>query len=510
MLTDVVIANKNYTKLSVSENQTVDWIALKVMKQDCPDFLLPIKTMEIDGEQEIRYEQQDGVRLCYSSRKMYKKDFVALLENMLMPFKICNDWFLDYHNILLDEKYVLLGKKDNTVKYIYIPVAEYAQTDEEIENFFSSVILEADIMDDSRYAVDLLRILKNSNSNLMTVLDFLSKGAADLQNEQDEGMRRGGSMQRGTSGAAGGRAEAPRGDYSSDFNRTEEPGARGSIWDAGGKTQNDQSKEKKSGMTNASEYEGEKRGSGGARPGQPGGEFGKTNAEKELLGSLFGEEEEDEDEKKSPKGKAGKHPKEKEKAKEKEKPAKGGGLFGSWKKPKDKAEEAQASSATGRQVTGGARAASGTEGAGRGEGDWRSQQGQTPYSGYVQDDVTDIAGGMEARDDGVLRLRLIDSAGYDCPRMVEIDMSRGYATVGRLDKNGQAQSDYCFDAVLSFISRRHFRVEKNGDHWMIIDIGSGNGTYVNGERLVANIGRPLFSGDTIMFSDRILLTYQVC
>ena len=34
MLTDVVIANRNYTRLSVAENETVDEIALKVMKQD--------------------------------------------------------------------------------------------------------------------------------------------------------------------------------------------------------------------------------------------------------------------------------------------------------------------------------------------------------------------------------------------------------------------------------------------------------------------------------------------
>lgn len=74
MLTDVVIANRNYTRLSVAENETVDEIALKVMKQDCPDFLLPIRTLEIDGEMEIRYEQQEGVRLCYSSLKMSKRN----------------------------------------------------------------------------------------------------------------------------------------------------------------------------------------------------------------------------------------------------------------------------------------------------------------------------------------------------------------------------------------------------------------------------------------------------
>ena len=83
MLTDVVIANRSYTRLDIAEHETVDEIALKVMKQDCPDFLLPIRIMEIDGEKEIRYEQQEGIRLCYSSMKMRRKDFLCLSHSWL-------------------------------------------------------------------------------------------------------------------------------------------------------------------------------------------------------------------------------------------------------------------------------------------------------------------------------------------------------------------------------------------------------------------------------------------
>ena len=108
------------------------------------------------------------------------------------------------------------------------------------------------------------------------------------------------------------------------------------------------------------------------------------------------------------------------------------------------------------------------------------------------------------------RLRLVDGAGYDCPKLVEIDLHQGFATVGRRDKNNQAQSDYSFDASLSFISRRHFRVEREGDHWVIIDLGSGNGTFINGKALIPNIRHPLFSGDTVMISAKRRLTYQVC
>ena len=137
MLTDVVIANKSYTKLTVPAGSQTDQIALRVIRRDCPDFLLPIKVLhnhyckvddEIDGELEIRYELLEGVRLSYFPKKMKKREFIDLFVRLLSPFKECSDWFLDYHNFLLDENYILVGKNGGGVKYVYLPAAEYASS----------------------------------------------------------------------------------------------------------------------------------------------------------------------------------------------------------------------------------------------------------------------------------------------------------------------------------------------------------------------------------------------
>ena len=45
------------------------------------------------------------------------------------------------------------------------------------------------------------------------------------------------------------------------------------------------------------------------------------------------------------------------------------------------------------------------------------------------------------------------------------------------------------------LSRRHLALERNGDHWTVQDLGSKNGTFVNGERLTAP--RRLEPGDRI-------------
>lgn len=464
MLTDVVIANRSYTRLDIAEHETVDEIALKVMKQDCPDFLLPIRIMEIDGEKEIRYEQQEGIRLCYSSMKMRRKDFLELLGNLLQPFRICDDWFLDYHNILLDANYVLLGRNDQGVKYIYVPVVEYARKDAEILDFFSNLILKAEIQDDSRLCIELLRVLKGDNSNLMTLLDFVTKENGVWLAEQSREMSVDRSLpqkpilpakealsqsvespQTQTSKAAEGMAAADRKDTAS-----------------------------------------------AARPGQSTGEFGKQDVQGKLMGSLFDDENEGTAGKK-PKKKSVRPAKEKPPAKEKAKSTRSGGLFDIFK---GKAAEE-------RKVPAGAQGVSESCPA-------PACPDYTEVVANMAEDVTEIFTEEHGENDGMLRLRLVDGAGYDCPKLVEIDLHQGFATVGRRDKNNQAQSDYSFDASLSFISRRHFRVEREGDHWVIIDLGSGNGTLINGKALIPNIRHPLFSGDTVMISAKRRLTYQVC
>lgn len=504
MLTDVVIANRSYTKLSVPESNTTDLIALKVIKQDCPDFLLPIKTMNIDGELEIRYELLDGVRLRYSSMKMNKKDFVVLLENMLSPFKNCNDWFLDYHNILLNADYIMVGRDGLTVKYIYIPAAEYAQSDEDIKKFFEDFIVRIDLTDDPGYTMNLFRILKSDSSNLMTLLDYITKESVQGYGAPDTGEQRmRASLAYKQNGQPPIQPQPPV--QPQPFAQPQSPVQPQPAANTGGFVKT------------------EDRGSFGAlteasRPGQPNLKFGKQDVEGNLIGSLFGED--DEDEEPASKKKSSffqKQTKEPKPAKTK----KGGGslLDGLLKgKPKNKMTSEPETAENGRhyefkmEETHGSMNSSGFNGnANLNNGANNAWQNQGGYSPYYGDDKTDISEEEEiVSDNNMLRLRLEDSAGYNCPKMIEINLQQGFATVGRVDKSGQRQSDFNFDASLSFISRRHFRVEKSGEYWQIIDLGSGNGTYVNGEALIPNMPHPLVPGDAIMVSRKHRLIYRVC
>ena len=68
------------------------------------------------------------------------------------------------------------------------------------------------------------------------------------------------------------------------------------------------------------------------------------------------------------------------------------------------------------------------------------------------------------------------------------DIDRAVIRVGRVP-----EMDIVIDNVS--VSRRQAEIQQDGDHWVVRDIGSSNGTFVNGERLTGD--RPLNAGDEI-------------
>lgn len=74
--------------------------------------------------------------------------------------------------------------------------------------------------------------------------------------------------------------------------------------------------------------------------------------------------------------------------------------------------------------------------------------------------------------------------------------------VGRIDPERAHDSDVNidltrFNAQQSGVSRRHARLDAGEQPPHLIDLGSYNGTYINGERLSLNIPKRLESGDEI-------------
>ncbi len=59
------------------------------------------------------------------------------------------------------------------------------------------------------------------------------------------------------------------------------------------------------------------------------------------------------------------------------------------------------------------------------------------------------------------------------------------------------------------ISRRHARLVRGGEEVLLEDLGSANGTFVNGERLVQGVQKPVFENDEVRFgAERFLFHWR--
>lgn len=469
-ITDVVIANKSYASLKFGEDGKMDGIVMQVLKQDSPDFLIPFQYMEIDGEKELRYQLSEGTRLIYFPKKMQKRDFCDLMIHLLSPFFQCSDWFLDYHHFLLDEKYIFIGKNGQSIRYLYIPEESFQISDEQILDFFTSLMFRMDLYDDSGYMLQLLRMTKMPELNLSVLLH-------EFQKEQEEVHFK----------------KVPT-----------EKKAEPKI------SVEDESADRQQQVFSAP-LEQEK-----LAP------FTFHNAEKEkfsgnheaeaLIQNLFGDA-------KNEKAKKEKPSKEKNTSK---KTTKAGGILGLLKGKKKETDGGEKEGNFERLEN---KPLTSTEVQNK-NGNSRNNQFIENLKGKAESvntvdapvvdfsetgDETQIVRFQEMRDGDILRMRLEKNIGCRSEEYIEIHLINGAATVGRVGKNGVPQADFNFDASLSFISRKHFRIEKHGEQWQIIDIGSTNGTSLNGESLAPNMAYPLKPGDVISIScNRQYLAYRVC
>ena len=75
------------------------------------------------------------------------------------------------------------------------------------------------------------------------------------------------------------------------------------------------------------------------------------------------------------------------------------------------------------------------------------------------------------------------------------------AVIGRKDvKRGVlVDIDLAPHDTRKLISRRHASIEKKGDRFVVIDLGSTNGTMVNGKKFISRGEHPLENGDVLEF-----------
>ena len=97
------------------------------------------------------------------------------------------------------------------------------------------------------------------------------------------------------------------------------------------------------------------------------------------------------------------------------------------------------------------------------------------------------------------RLRLTGDPSL--PREIPVALEVGRAfTIGRFDVSvGRPQSDFEFDKRTRAVSHHHAAIERGPEGYTVQDLSSSAGTFVDGEKLIPNVPRPLRQGSRIAF-----------
>jgi pSer/pThr/pTyr-binding forkhead associated (FHA) protein len=77
---------------------------------------------------------------------------------------------------------------------------------------------------------------------------------------------------------------------------------------------------------------------------------------------------------------------------------------------------------------------------------------------------------------------------------------RNEFTLGRISEGQPIMPDIDlspYQAYASGVSRLHAVVKRDNQRAVIMDLGSANGTYINGKRLTANVEQSLSHGDIV-------------
>lgn len=450
----------NYLSAQLDSGDKLDEIAVKVIQNDCPEFLIPFRLTTVNDRVSLKYKLVNTVALEYADMTLAKAIFLQLYLNLLQPFVKGKDWFLDYHRYCVDARYVYVDKHTYNVYYIYVPVDNFHSTDQEIFDFLRNVFMRIMISDDKDFQVRLFRYFGSGSVTLEGLYQFIlnEKGAASPKSQMQPQMK-------------------PQVMPSQPVRQMGERQAPSLVNE---KKENKQKAPEKPVNTPKVDMSAA---------------YSGDNGEDEIVQALFGEKKSKKSEKKSEK----KADKKSEKKQDENSNGRKSGLFGGKKKQQGN------DFAQGMDTP---VAAQEYNQQGMGAMNYVLQQmNYAPMYSADDSDQTEIFTGEEAAT-GTPWLGLIDFSQPGAMPRIELNFSKPYITIGRMSSD-EVRPDIAFPREFKHIGRQHARIERRGDDFFIIDLGSANHTMLDGKILAPNQPYQLQEGMELAFTDKKPLRYRV-
>ena len=463
--------------------EELDRKALYTIQADKPEFILPFHFKSVDGQVELVYQVGTCSKLQYLSGERLTKDYTELWSSVFSPLLNCGDWFMNPYSFMLNAEYLYFDKNKKTICYVYIPSIQgcsgYSDLKEmaaEVTKFIS--IADADLENKVLRAImkdfdpkDFLQMLKSYTAMSAPAATtwsapVLTNGVIMHPNAPGNELRIASVSEPSQPGLAGGYGIKEPSSAMAVINNGSPPG----IPAAANKMHPPSAAPAYNDYPPYAVFEPD-----GSRLNEMGfdapGDIvinisakGKPVKKKQIKGKDKGTDS------------GGKEKGKKNRNKIKEET---GGLFGR--------------KSTGRQETASAAAAT-------------PQPVYEPVSNTVQAYVphtVDIVDETQCIHTGINGARLRFAGSISLPSIIDIRLAvGGNFTVGRYDAAiGKQQSNFEFDKKTKAVSRRHAVIERHEGGYIIIDLSSSAGTFLNGQKITPNTPCELNHGCHVSFGN---------
>ena len=114
----------------------------------------------------------------------------------------------------------------------------------------------------------------------------------------------------------------------------------------------------------------------------------------------------------------------------------------------------------------------------------------------------------EAAAAGTPWLELIDFSQPGALQRIDLNFTKPYIIIGRMSSD-EKRPDVAFPGEFKRIGRQHARIERRGEDFFVIDLGSANHTMVNGQVMVPNQPYRLQDGMELAFTVSKPVRYRV-
>lgn len=421
----------------------IDVKALMTIRNDCPPFIVPFDFRIIDNEAECIYHLSAYSKLLYRFGEHTPTEFLDFWRLLLNPVLNCGDWFMKPESFVMDEHYLYSNRNGDTFCYLYVPSSRNCEEDgAALERLAMKLLIKNPVTNKEIHNKALLSAAEQFQPErfLSELQEAVSRASVQIEKVE--------------------RSTAPAPEYQSAQTPVQEMPSRKLFGKQSELRQEPLSQPMQQRQMPASPTQG--------------------LPDEEIYINLSGNNPVKENKK------------EKKDKKEKEKSGLFGGLF------KKKAQQ--------KDIRAGAAETNPPAPAERASDPWPQQyrQGSAPqYGSATELDEPGAYGAVTELEADCPFLRRIGN--MNLPEEIRVDIAPGTSfTIGRFDvEYGRKQSDFEFAATEKAISRRHAAIERKEDGgYVLVDIGSRFGTFLNGERLPINMERAISSGCHISFGPK--------